>query len=1348
MSKGVTAKQIFDRAQLPNDILVRIWNLADTEMRGMLSATEFIIAMHLLACYRNGSLRALPQNLPAGLYEAAARRGAPPPRQGPSPRSSIVPPSSISRQFSGAAGAARTSSPLAQQPYVGPQGSSQGSAAAVAAVPGDWAVTPQEKAKYDSQFAKLDTSKRGFVSGEEAVGFFSNSGLPEDDLAQVWDLSDINSEGKLSGDEFAVAMHLILQKVQTRGPLPTTLPANLIPPSMRRQTPAPARSTAPAFEARPPPAPQAAKSAAEDLFGLDAFAGPPQASAAAQPQVAQSSGGSSSFMPSSPRAVATSPSPQQPQKTDPSTFFKPFVPSSSFGQSIMTPSTTGSTPPQQSRAIPSANDDLLGESDAESRNLTQDQTELGNMSNQMNILQTQTKDLYAKRSTTEQTQAQQSSTKRDIEQRLAQMRSTYEQEARDVKALEDRLNASRAETGKLQQDLSMVMHTQQSLSEEHQKVAQALQDDQQEHASINEHIAQVNNEVNQLKGQLEKMRSDARQQKGRVAINRKQLATVEQERDRLMIDLEAASKDHADATREIEETQRSIDAVAQERELHNSNLSVTRERAVSATKDREAAKAAHEAAQKERDSAKAELEAAEKEHADAMQRLSEPAPMAAPVEQVASPVPSTSSTNPFFKRSMTAGTDRGLSPEPPRAPVISPINHSAFDDFFGPSMAGSNTPAPAPLTSFNASLPLAQPTQTQPELMQERSAPTPPPSRPQPRTTDSMAAIPPSPPRSRQISSSVLPLRTENVRALSEGSSVDVLPPESRAGGTPPFSSPVEKQSGTPASAAPGSSKLKEAAFVDAPENAAERSFESSRSPEDDFFSTHPTPSRDIPGSFPDAETPAFQTPNHSGSATGRGLEPSGLAASDPFASASRTPEVSRDDFDPAFNGFSGKGKEPQRPGQAFPMASAPLPATDNPRGGFSEIQHFDDDDSDSESDKGFDDDFEHVSAPKRQAAVGTQRPVMERGPSTTQELPPITAQTSPPTYSDSVSSPVGADGRHESNQFPREYKGLLPSREDPIAPQAAYTESAVGPPLTKTGSGLATGFFGDANARDHAAVNRQLAPSQMPMAPGSSNDAPFAYSNDVPAASSSLPTQQSSAPKASAFDNFDDDFNDLSEAHEEENGVEDLNASVVSRRETLDHEFNPTFDSPAPSTKATSSYIFPDSQSSRTNDAFADFGSTMHGGTASGSSGIGFASSNQTGPSANTITAPVANHDWDAMFAGLGSSNGQVNGAPNSNEGLINDNVGEIPSRSLPTGVTTIPGPATANPAAGSSQTQSLAKPQLGRALTAGTEHDDPILKRLTGMGYSRDQSLRALEKYDYNIDRVRTSRRRLDVR
>jgi epidermal growth factor receptor substrate 15 len=55
--------------------------------------------------------------------------------------------------------------------------------------------------------------------------------------------------------------------------------------------------------------------------------------------------------------------------------------------------------------------------------------------------------------------------------------------------------------------------------------------------------------------------------------------------------------------------------------------------------------------------------------------------------------------------------------------------------------------------------------------------------------------------------------------------------------------------------------------------------------------------------------------------------------------------------------------------------------------------------------------------------------------------------------------------------------------------------------------------------------------------------------------------------------------------------------------------------------------------------------------------------------------------------------------------------------------------------------QSQSSPRPSVasaGRALTEEGTHDDPILKNLTGMGYSRKDALNALEKYDYNLERV----------
>jgi epidermal growth factor receptor substrate 15 len=199
---GENAKQIFEKAKLPNETLGRIWNLADTEQRGVLGVTEFIIAMHLLASYKSGALKALPTNLPAGLVEAASRRGplpGPPGRPRPDEPAAAIP-----RQFSGA-GAQRNQSPMGRPLYGTPPQSAQPTG-------NDWPISPQEKLSYDSLFNKVDTLGRGYITGEQAVQFFSDSGLPEDILAAIWELADINSEGQLSRDEFAVAMYLIRQQ--------------------------------------------------------------------------------------------------------------------------------------------------------------------------------------------------------------------------------------------------------------------------------------------------------------------------------------------------------------------------------------------------------------------------------------------------------------------------------------------------------------------------------------------------------------------------------------------------------------------------------------------------------------------------------------------------------------------------------------------------------------------------------------------------------------------------------------------------------------------------------------------------------------------------------------------------------------------------------------------------------------------------------------------------------------------------------------------------------------------------------------------------------------------------------
>lgn len=95
-----------------------------------------------------------------------------------------------------------------------------------------WAITKEEKTRYDALFRAWDGLGKGFVGGDVAIEIFGQSGLEKPDLERVWTLADHGNKGRLDLDEFAVAMHLIYRKLNGY-PLPNNLPPELVPPSTR-----------------------------------------------------------------------------------------------------------------------------------------------------------------------------------------------------------------------------------------------------------------------------------------------------------------------------------------------------------------------------------------------------------------------------------------------------------------------------------------------------------------------------------------------------------------------------------------------------------------------------------------------------------------------------------------------------------------------------------------------------------------------------------------------------------------------------------------------------------------------------------------------------------------------------------------------------------------------------------------------------------------------------------------------------------------------------------------------------------------------------------------------------------
>ncbi|OTB02251.1 hypothetical protein M426DRAFT_322830 [Hypoxylon sp. CI-4A] len=98
-----------------------------------------------------------------------------------------------------------------------------------------WAITKDEKTRYDQLFRAWDGLGKGFVGGDQAIEIFGQSGLEKTDLERIWTLADNGNKGKLNLDEFAVAMHLIYRKLNGY-PVPSVLPPELVPPSTRNFT--------------------------------------------------------------------------------------------------------------------------------------------------------------------------------------------------------------------------------------------------------------------------------------------------------------------------------------------------------------------------------------------------------------------------------------------------------------------------------------------------------------------------------------------------------------------------------------------------------------------------------------------------------------------------------------------------------------------------------------------------------------------------------------------------------------------------------------------------------------------------------------------------------------------------------------------------------------------------------------------------------------------------------------------------------------------------------------------------------------------------------------------------------
>lgn len=210
---GDQARNFFLQSGLHPPVLAQIWALADMNNDGRMDQLEFSIAMKLIKLKLQGY--PLPSALPAAMLKPPVAM-PPPPGFATLPKSS-----SFGRSGAGAQMNAKTLQ------------KAQSFDVPVTPPVAEWAVPASSRLKYRQLFNSQDKTMSGNLTGPQARTILMQSSLPQAQLATIWSLSDIDQDGKLTAEEFILAMHLI-DLAMSGQPLPPVLPPDYIPPSFRR----------------------------------------------------------------------------------------------------------------------------------------------------------------------------------------------------------------------------------------------------------------------------------------------------------------------------------------------------------------------------------------------------------------------------------------------------------------------------------------------------------------------------------------------------------------------------------------------------------------------------------------------------------------------------------------------------------------------------------------------------------------------------------------------------------------------------------------------------------------------------------------------------------------------------------------------------------------------------------------------------------------------------------------------------------------------------------------------------------------------------------------------------------
>ncbi|KAF4703465.1 hypothetical protein FOZ63_031631 [Perkinsus olseni] len=92
-----------------------------------------------------------------------------------------------------------------------------------------WLSAPPDISEYMTLFESLGPDPAdGKITGAQAKQEMLKSKLPSGVLHKIWNLADVDRDGKLDINEFALAMHFVRMRLDGHS-LPNELPENMIP---------------------------------------------------------------------------------------------------------------------------------------------------------------------------------------------------------------------------------------------------------------------------------------------------------------------------------------------------------------------------------------------------------------------------------------------------------------------------------------------------------------------------------------------------------------------------------------------------------------------------------------------------------------------------------------------------------------------------------------------------------------------------------------------------------------------------------------------------------------------------------------------------------------------------------------------------------------------------------------------------------------------------------------------------------------------------------------------------------------------------------------------------------------